>query len=114
MRAGAPREKPWGLRQFTLETSMEIASSSIATERCCHANRLEVLMRIALFLLILAGHDAQAVTTDRSPVAIIGTGTLAGTLGPALGQRGYPVIYGSRDAARETVRDLVKRTGSKA
>ena len=71
-------------------------------------------MRIALFLLTLAGLGAQAATTDKPPVAIIGTGTLAGTLGPALGQRGYPVIYGSRDAARETVRDLVKRTGSKA
>lgn len=47
-------------------------------------------------------------------VAIIGTGTLAGALGPALGAQGYRVIYGSRDPSRETVRALVQRSGPKA
>lgn len=54
------------------------------------------------------------VTQDRPAVAIIGTGTLAGTLGPVMGQHGYRVIYGSRDPARESVRTLVERTGSQA
>lgn len=58
------------------------------------------------------------VRPDRSleppHVAIIGAGTLAETLGPAMGERGYPVIYGSRDPARESVRALVGRTGAKA
>lgn len=67
-----------------------------------------------LLLLALAVPSAHAVTTDKPVVAIIGTGTLAGTLGPAMGQRGYPMIYGSRDPAREVVRELVKRTGPKA
>ena len=51
---------------------------------------------------------------DKPAVAMIGTGTLAGTLGPALGKAGYRVIYGSRDPARESVRTLVTRTGPKA
>lgn len=73
-------------------------------------------MRTGLLLLVfaVAAPCAQAVSTARQAVAIIGTGTLAGTLGPAMGRAGYPVIYGSRDAARESVQELVKRTGSKA
>ena len=71
-------------------------------------------MRTVLLLLILAVPGAQSATTDKPVVAIIGTGTLAGTLGPALGRSGYPVIYGSRDPAREAVVELVKRTGPKA
>lgn len=63
---------------------------------------------------MLAVPGAHAVTTDKPVVAIIGTGTLAGTLGPALGRSGYPVIYGSRDPSRDAVQDLVKRTGPKA
>jgi 8-hydroxy-5-deazaflavin:NADPH oxidoreductase len=51
---------------------------------------------------------------DKPAVAVIGTGTLAGALGPAIGQRGYPVVYGSRDPARDTVRTLVARTGPNA
>jgi 8-hydroxy-5-deazaflavin:NADPH oxidoreductase len=80
------------------------------------ARNLEVLVRTGLLLLILAvaAPGAHAVKTEKPLVAIIGTGTLAGTLGPALGRGGYTVIYGSRDAARESVRELVQRTGSKA
>ena len=51
---------------------------------------------------------------DKPAVAMIGTGTLAGMLGPVMGEHGYRVIYGSRDPAREAVRTLVERTGSKA
>src|SRR5687768_10702390 len=67
-----------------------------------------------LLILALAVPSARAVSTDKPAVAIIGTGTLAGTLGPAMGQRGYPIIYGSRDPAREAVQTLVRRTGPKA
>jgi predicted dinucleotide-binding enzyme len=45
---------------------------------------------------------------------MIGTGTLAGTFGPAIGRAGYRVVYGSRDPARESVRTLVERTGPNA
>lgn len=61
-----------------------------------------------------AQHEQASAIIDKPAVAIIGTGTLAGTLGPALGERGYRVIYGSRDPSRESVRTLVNRTGPNA
>ena len=69
---------------------------------------------IALTLLGTASPRRPTVTQDKPVVAIIGTGTLAGTLGPVVGAHGYRVIYGSRDPARESVQALVKRTGSRA
>jgi len=48
-----------------------------------------------------------APAAEKGAVAIIGTGTLAGALGPALGGAGYRVIYGSRDPSRDAVRALV-------
>jgi 8-hydroxy-5-deazaflavin:NADPH oxidoreductase len=75
------------------------------------------LMKSGLLLLsILAASVGcgDAVAQGKPRVAIIGTGTLAGTLGPAMGARGYPVIYGSRDPGRDSVRALVTRTGSNA
>lgn len=56
----------------------------------------------------------QAPPATKGDVAIIGTGTLAGALGPALGAQGYRVIYGSRDPGRESVRALVQRSGPDA
>ena len=62
--------------------------------------------------------EAPAATPPAPPekgaVAIIGTGTLAGALGPALGAQGYRVIYGSRDPARDAVKALVQRSGPRA
>jgi predicted dinucleotide-binding enzyme len=50
----------------------------------------------------------------KGAVAIIGTGTLAGALGPALGAQGYRVLYGSREPGREAVKALVQRSGPHA
>ncbi|MFN0179586.1 MAG: NADPH-dependent F420 reductase [Gemmatimonadales bacterium] len=69
---------------------------------------------ILLAVLGPACSPEPAVTQDKPAVAIIGTGTLAGTLGPVMGAHGYRVFYGSRDPARESVRALVERTGAKA
>ena len=55
-----------------------------------------------------------ASTAEKGAVAIIGTGTLAGALGPALGTQGYRVIYGSREPGRDAVRELVQRSGPNA
>jgi 8-hydroxy-5-deazaflavin:NADPH oxidoreductase len=75
-------------------------------------------MKTWLILVAVLGTAASCggpvAQENRPAVAMIGTGTLAGTLGPALGKAGYPVIYGSRDPARESVRTLVERTGPKA
>jgi predicted dinucleotide-binding enzyme len=68
-----------------------------------------------LFVFVgLAGLLAPVSAQDKPVVAMIGTGTLAGTFGPAIGRAGYRVVYGSRDPARESVRALVARTGAKA
>lgn len=74
------------------------------------------MRRTALLLLAVAMvvPSARAAETEKPVVAMIGTGTLAGLLGPVMGQHGYPVIYGSREPARESVRTLVERTGPKA
>lgn len=58
--------------------------------------------------------NPPAPAAEKGAVAIIGTGTLAGALGPALGAQGYRVIYGSRDPGRDAVRALVQRSGPNA
>jgi 8-hydroxy-5-deazaflavin:NADPH oxidoreductase len=76
-------------------------------------------MKAGLIVLAILGTTSScgrpATATQAKPaVAIIGTGTLAGTLGPVMGQHGYRIIYGSRDPARDAVRALVERTGARA
>ena len=68
-----------------------------------------------LIVALCAGLVPRGVASQDQPsVSIIGTGTLAGALGPALGREGYTVVYGSRDPNRESVRELVERTGDLA
>jgi len=74
---------------------------------------------ILLVVLGLGGSLAPAEAQETAPmakpvVAVIGTGTLSSTLGPAIGRAGYPVVYGSREPARGSVSALVKQTGSNA
>lgn len=66
----------------------------------------------AAMCVALTAHGAAA--QERPAISIIGTGTLAGALGPALGREGYTVVYGSRNPARESVSELVERTGDLA
>jgi hypothetical protein len=47
-------------------------------------------------------------------VAVIGTGDMGNSLGPKLAEIGYQIIYGSRDPTRESVQNLVERTGAGA
>ncbi len=47
-------------------------------------------------------------------MAVIGTGDMGNSLGPKLAEIGYQIIYGSRDPTRESVQDLVERTGAGA
>ncbi len=69
---------------------------------------------ILLVVLSLTSFCTPAAATDKPVVAMIGTGTLAGTFGPAIGRAGYPLVYGSRDPTRTSVRELVEKTGSEA
>ena len=67
-------------------------------------------MRTAIILLFLiAGLPAQADT-----IAIIGTGNVGGALGPAFAKQGHTITYGSRDPSRDSVQDLVARSGDGA
>jgi hypothetical protein len=83
--------------------SRHIAGPIAAAERLNSPSancNLGILMKAACLLLAVVGmalNSAPALSQDKPAVAMIGTGTLAETLGPALGARGYPVIYGSRD-----------------
>lgn len=61
-----------------------------------------------------SAEQPSAPAAAKGAVAIIGTGTLAGALGPALGAQGYRVIYGSRDPRRDSVLALVQRSGPNA
>jgi predicted dinucleotide-binding enzyme len=71
--------------------------------------------RLILLILVALGSLYGRVLAQGKPVvAMIGTGTLAGEFGPALGRGGYPVVYGSRDPDRDVVRALVARTGANA
>ncbi|NNC78126.1 MAG: NAD(P)-binding domain-containing protein [Woeseiaceae bacterium] len=66
-------------------------------------------MRIILCLIVLLATSASADT-----IAIIGTGDVARALGPAFAQQGHTIVYGSREPGRESVRSLVKETGTGA
>ncbi len=44
-------------------------------------------------------------------IAVIGTGSVGGALGPEFAAQGHKVIYGSRNPNSEEVLNLVKRTG---
>jgi hypothetical protein len=47
-------------------------------------------------------------------IAVIGTGDVAGALGPEFAAQGHTIVYGSREPSREEVRALVERTGNTA
>ncbi len=47
-------------------------------------------------------------------IAIVGTGQVANALGPMFAEQGHTIIYGSRNPTRESVRELVARTGAGA
>jgi len=68
--------------------------------------------RLARFglVLLLSGVGAPAqVFADT--IAIIGTGSVARALGPEFAELGHKIVYGSRNPARDNVRELVVRTG---
>jgi 8-hydroxy-5-deazaflavin:NADPH oxidoreductase len=65
-------------------------------------------------VLYLACAPAPAAAKDKPVVAMIGTGTLASTFAPAVGRAGYPLVLGSRDPSRESVRELVEKSGPEA
>ncbi len=74
------------------------------------------MIRFAAILLCMALAAIPTVSNsrDRESVAVIGTGDMGNSLGPKLADIGYQIIYGSRDPTRESVQNLVERTGAGA
>lgn len=68
---------------------------------------------IAGFAVVALGLVAQTPLAADT-IAIIGTGEVAGALGPEFAQLGHDIVYGSREPSRPSVADLVSRTGSNA
>ncbi len=68
---------------------------------------------IAAVLLSITGLLGSApVYADT--IAVIGTGDVAGALGPEFAAQGHTIVYGSRNPSRDEVRALVNRTGNAA
>lgn len=63
--------------------------------------------------LISCGLFATTVATADT-IAVIGTGRVAGALGPEFALQGHEIIYGSRDPSRPEVQALVDRTDGPA
>jgi NADPH-dependent F420 reductase len=49
--------------------------------------------------------------TSAETIAVVGTGQVAGALGPEFAELGHTIVYGSRDPSRDEVKALVDRTG---
>ena len=69
---------------------------------------MPIIKSIVVTLLIVAS-VAQADT-----IAIIGTGNVGSALGPEFAAQGHTVVYGSRDPSRDSIAELVARTGNGA
>lgn len=74
-------------------------------------------MRTHLKLIAAAlavGVAASPASTAAETIAIIGTGQVAGALGPEFAAQGHTIVYGSRNPERDDVAELVERTGADA
>lgn len=65
-------------------------------------------------LLVLAAGLFGTVPVRADTIAVIGTGDVAGALGPEFAAQGHTIVYGSRDPSRDKVHMLVERTGNGA
>lgn len=69
---------------------------------------------VVVFLAAVLGMFAVHAPASAERIAIIGTGDVAGALGPEFARQGHEIVYGSRDPSRATVDELVQRTGANA
>jgi predicted dinucleotide-binding enzyme len=65
-----------------------------------------------LIVLVCAIIWTSPALADR--IAIIGTGDVAGALGPEFAAQGHDIVYGSRNPSRDAVKALLKRTAGEA
>ncbi|RLA22782.1 MAG: hypothetical protein DRQ63_12350, partial [Gammaproteobacteria bacterium] len=67
------------------------------------------ILAIGLFMLLGGFGIPMQVSADT--IAVIGTGSVAKALGPEFAALGHDIVYGSRNPARDSVKELVARTG---
>lgn len=72
------------------------------------------MLRKNLISVLIVTGVAFSGTAVADRVAIIGTGDVAGALGPEFAAQGHEIVYGSRNPDRSDVRELVARTGGNA
>jgi len=72
------------------------------------------MSRNALNILLVAPLLLFSSLASAERIAVIGTGDVAGALGPEFATLGHTIVYGSRHPARDSVRALVERTGHDA
>jgi len=73
-------------------------------------------MHVKLIAAALAAGAVAAIPKGAAAetIAIIGTGQVAGALGPEFAAQGHTIVYGSRNPERDDVAELVVRTGANA
>jgi predicted dinucleotide-binding enzyme len=74
--------------------------------------KIRTLFAISCLILCLAGIGPAIANAET--IAVIGTGNVAGALGPAFAEQGHTIVYGSRDPSSESAQALVARTGDNA
>ena len=67
-------------------------------------------LRAVLCLVMMSWSSA----TSAEIIAMIGTGEVGSALGPEFAAQGHDIVYGSRNPDRDSVRELVRRTGGSA
>lgn len=72
------------------------------------------MKRISVWLAAFSVSGVFQATAMADTIAIIGTGNVAGALGPEFAALGHDIVYGSRDPGRDEVSALVERTGGSA
>ncbi len=65
-------------------------------------------------VLVLLVASTAALQVSAETIALIGTGNVAGALGPEFAMQGHDIVYGSRNPDRAEVSELVARTGGNA
>lgn len=69
---------------------------------------------IVVASLLLCLHALVPTPANAETIAIVGTGNVAGALGPEFAALGHTIVYGSRDPSDRRVSDLLKKTGNGA
>ena len=69
---------------------------------------------ILVSVLVLSVASTAAFQASAETIALIGTGNVAGALGPEFAMQGHDIVYGSRNPNRPEVDELVARTGGNA